>query len=138
MRLFIDTNLFMRFFTKDNQIMVDQVKKIFSQAESGKYKLATSAIVLSEIIYTLQSFYGLKKKDVEKHITYILEMKNLLLIDTTKFKKAFSIYAKHSQKISDCLIITQVPQNYFLCTFDKELKKLIGEKRFISPKQAAQ
>ena len=73
MKLFLDTNIFMRFFIKDNEQMVEQVKRIFFLAETGKYKLATSTIVLTEIMYTLQSFYKLEVKDIEKYIASIFE-----------------------------------------------------------------
>lgn len=134
MKLFLDTNIFMRFFVRNDAEMVKQVKKIFSLAEIGKYKLATSTIVLIEIVYTLESFYKLEIKDIRKHIDSILEIKNLLLVDRTEFHKAFELYLKHNQKISDCLIATQLPKDYLLCSFDNKLRELTGKTRSIHPK----
>jgi predicted nucleic-acid-binding protein len=133
MNLFLDTNLFLRFFTKDNKEMTSQAKGILSLAYAGKMRLATSTVVLTEIIYTLKTFYKKNRKDIIKHIEYILLIKNILLIDKTDFRSAFRLYRESGQKISDCLIISQVPANYKLCSFDKDLEKLIGKSRFVYP-----
>lgn len=133
MKLFWDTNIFLRYFVKDNEEMYLLSSNLFESAERGEIQPSTSTIVLTEIIYTLKSFYHQNLQNIQNHIDSILGIKNLYLIDKTYFKEAYTIYKQGSKKISDCLIVTQVPQNYKLCTFDERLKKLIGEKRFIHP-----
>lgn len=136
MKLFFDTNIFLRFFTKDNEEMYSLSSALLSLAEEGKIQVSTSTIVLVEIIYTLKSFYRQNNQSVQKHVDSILKVKNLYLIDNTKFRKAYGLLKKSGNKISDCLIVTQIPENYKLCSFDERLKKLIGEKRFVHPKDA--
>lgn len=135
MKLFFDTNIFLRFFAKDNEEMYSLSSNLFLLAAEGKIQTSTSTIVLTEVIYTLKSFYRQDNKSIQKHIDSILEIKGLFLIDKTEFKKAYDLYKQGGKKISDCLIITQVPKNYEFCSFDERLKKLIGEKRFIQPKE---
>lgn len=133
MNLFLDTNVFLRFFTKDDKKMYVQAEKILSLGEEGKLRLATSTIVLTEIIFTLKNFYKLKAASIQEHIESILAIKNLLLVERTNFPAAYKLYKTHKEKISDCLIVTQVPQHYKLCSFDGRLKRLIGKYRFILP-----
>lgn len=128
----------MRFFAKDNEEMYSLSSGLLSLAEEGNIQVSTSAIVLIEIIYTLKSFYRQNNQSVQKHIDSILKVKNLYLLDNTKFRKAYDLLQKSGNKISDCLIVTQIPENYRLCSFDERLKKLIGEKRFIHPREVKQ
>ena len=135
MRLFIDTNLFLRYFTKDNQEMYETVEKILLCVLHSEIRIATSTIVLTEIMYTLQSFYKCDQKTIQKHVDSILQIANLVLIDETNFRRAYEYHKKKKVKISDCLIVTQVPEKYKLCSFDEELKNIIGKSRFISPEE---
>ncbi len=135
MRIFLDTNIFLRYFTQDNQKMYDSVAMILDLSEKSELRIATSTVVLTEIMFTLRSLYGLSKQDIDKHVDSILEIKNLLLIDQTQFLQAYSLHKTSGEKISDCLITTQVPSQYHLCSFDKDLRKIIGTSRFISPEE---
>ena len=133
MRIFLDTNVFIRFYSRDNEEMYNAVEQLLALAEESNIQVATSTIVLTEIVYTLKSFYKLDVKTIIKHIDSILAIKSLKLVEKTDFPIAYKIYKKYGQKISDCLIVSQVPVNYKLCSFDRDLKKLIGKNRFIYP-----
>jgi len=135
MRIFLDTNIFLRYFTKDNQKMYDAVEIIFQLNDQSQVHLATSTIVLTEVMFTLRSLYRLNKKIISQHVESILEIKNLLLIDQTNFQQAYRLHKKSGEKIADCLIVTQVPSRYALCSFDQGLSKIIGEKRFVTPEK---
>ncbi|MBI4129829.1 PIN domain-containing protein [Candidatus Roizmanbacteria bacterium] len=133
MRIFLDTNVFLRYFTKDDREMYDAVEELLLSATESKIHLATSTVVLTEIMYTLKSFYKQNNSRIQQHIDSILEITNLVLLDKTNFKQAYTLHKKRNVKISDCLIATQVPESYKLCSFDNDLEKIIGKNRFITP-----
>ena len=135
-KIFLDTNIFLRYFTRDREDMYQESENILKLCEGGRLQIATSTIVLTEIIYTLKSFYKLGNSEIYKHIDSILRIKNIILIEKTYFNKSYQLFKKElSAKISDCLIVTQIPLNYILCSFDKGIERLIGEQRFIDPEE---
>jgi len=133
MNLFLDTNIFLRYFSKDNEEMYRQSEMLFLRVGESKLQLATSTIVLTEIIFTLKSFYKRTHEEIVRHLNGILDIRNFILIEKTNFLPAYQLYKKSNKKISDCLIVTQIPEHYSLCSFDTRLEKLIGKRRFIHP-----
>jgi len=123
-KIFLDTNVWLRFLVGDQKKQYEECKKLISLNEEGKFKVYTSTIVLLEIIYTLASFYKVKKREIISDIKAILASRNLTLIEKTDFKKALSFYQKHNIKLADCLIASQLPKNVVLCTYDCDFKKI--------------
>ncbi len=123
-KIFIDTNVWLRFLVGDQKTQYEACKKLIALNEEGKFRIYTSTIVLLEIIYTLSSFYRVKKKAIISDIKAILSSRNLTLIEKTDFKKALILYQKHNIKLADCLIATQLQKNVVLCTYDRDFKKI--------------
>jgi predicted nucleic acid-binding protein len=55
--VFVDSNVFLRYITRDDQGQADRAKKLFLQAQSGKIILVTGPPVLFEIAWTLKIRY---------------------------------------------------------------------------------
>jgi predicted nucleic-acid-binding protein len=70
--LFVDTNVFLRFLTNDDPAKAKRAETLFRDALRGKIRLATSLLVIAEIIWTLESFYKLEKPDIAAKIEKIL------------------------------------------------------------------
>jgi predicted nucleic-acid-binding protein len=64
-RAFADTNLFLRYVTNDVPKQADAVEKLFQQAASGEVQLYTNAMVMAEIVWTLESFYNLERPAIK-------------------------------------------------------------------------
>lgn len=75
--LFADTNLFLRYLTNDVPEQADAVERLLLRAAAGELRLVTSALVVGEIVWTLESFYGLPKKAVREHVLAILNTPGL-------------------------------------------------------------
>ena len=56
-RKFIDTNIFLRFLTKDDPSKYDKCKELFKRAMEGKINLATSSLVIADalILYSREN-----------------------------------------------------------------------------------
>ena len=74
---FVDTNVFLRFLTNDDPAKAKRAETLFRDALRGKIKLATSLLVIAEIIWTLESFYKLEKSDIATKVEKILNTPNL-------------------------------------------------------------
>jgi predicted nucleic acid-binding protein len=75
--LFVDTNVFLRFLTNDDPAKAKRAETLFRDAMRGKIRLATSLLVIAEIIWTLESFYKLDKADIAAKVEKILNTPNL-------------------------------------------------------------
>ena len=123
-KLFIDTNVWLRFIIGDDKNQLKACQKLFSLNEQGKFKLYTSTIVLMEIAHTLRSFYAVSKKEIVSDLRDILSTRNLTLIEKTNFLKALALFDKLKIKLVDCLIATQLPAKTVICTYDQEFRKI--------------
>lgn len=76
-RAFIDTNLFLRYLTNDVPAQADRVDALLSQAEAGELQLTTNRLVIAEIVWALESFYGKGKAEVRDAVLAILNTPGL-------------------------------------------------------------
>ena len=56
---FVDTNLFIRYFTNDDPHKADRVERLLEQARTGTIRLITADMVIAEVVWVLESAYGL-------------------------------------------------------------------------------
>jgi len=94
--LFVDTNVFLRFLTQDDPIKAKRAETLFRQAVRGKKNLATSLLVIAEIVWTLESFYGLDKADIGSKVETILNTPNLKCPETSLILPALDLYVQHN------------------------------------------
>lgn len=90
--LFVDTNVFLRFLTNDDPAKAKRAETLFRDALRGKVKLATSLLVIAEIVWTLESFYKLEKPDIAEKVEKILNTPNLHCPEAPLLFMALDIY----------------------------------------------
>lgn len=124
MKLFIDTNVWLRFFLGDVESQHQECVELFGKIERGNFRPYTSAIVILEIYYLLDKFYAVPTSTLWEFIEAVIETRNITIIDKTDTQSALALSKKSKRKVSDCFIVTQIPKGVTLCTYDDELKKL--------------
>jgi len=90
--VFVDTNVFLRFLTNDDPVKAKRAELLFRDALKGKIRLATSLLVIAEIIWTLESFYKLEKPDIAAKIEKILNTPNLDCPEAALLFMALDLY----------------------------------------------
>jgi len=90
---FIDTNMFLRYLTKDDPSKFDKCREVFKKAVEGKIELATSGIVIAELIWTLLSYYKVPKADVIEKISIIVSTESLFIPDKDIIIDALVLYS---------------------------------------------
>ena len=78
--VFVDTNVFLRFFVRDVESFYQKAKDLFERAEKGVLILETNDMVIAEIVWVLESYYGFTKAEIKEVIDTILETKNIVTI----------------------------------------------------------
>ncbi len=93
---FIDTNIFIRYLTNDDPVKADRVEKLLSEAAAGKIRLVTAEMVLAEVVWVLESFYGLKNVEVGSMVKAILATPGLEVLNSALVEKALEYYLAHN------------------------------------------
>ena len=91
---FLDTNIFIRFLTNDNPGKADACEKIFKKAVKKEETLFTTDMVIAEIVWVLESFYKLPKKEVQDKVEKILNTPNLICPHKDLILSALTLYSE--------------------------------------------
>jgi uncharacterized protein len=71
-KVFVDTNLFLRYLTNDIPEKASLLETLLKQAESGQLKLIINSLVIAEIVWKLQSYYKFPKKKIDETVSSIV------------------------------------------------------------------
>ena len=74
---FANTNLFLRLFTNDVPEQAPAVEALLDRVERGELTLVTTVMVVAEVAWTLERFYGLPKADVRHTVLAMLNTPGL-------------------------------------------------------------
>jgi len=91
-RVFVDTNLFLRYLTNDDPAKTDRVERLLDQAAAGEVRLVTSEMVLAETVWVLESTYGLKNAQVAPLVRGILATPGLDVLNGGLVARALDHY----------------------------------------------
>ena len=90
--VFVDTNIFLRFLTNDDPAKAARAGRLFRDAVNGRVSLTTSALVIAEIVWTLESFYGLPKPEIAAKVEKILNTPNLECDESERIIQALDTF----------------------------------------------
>lgn len=123
-KVFVETSVIIRFLTQDDETKYQHCVDLFDLITQGKIRPYISNIVILEITFILIGVYKFAKKDVTAALKQLVELRNITIIDKTNTKKALKLFETHNIKHGDCFIVTQIPPQATLLTYDKELLRL--------------
>lgn len=128
MNYFIDTNIFLRYFTDEEYSKVfNDCSKLIKSIKLGKIHAATSHLILAEIAWTLPTSYGSSKNQVSKVLKAVETLNGLKIINNFNTSVANRLYTDYSIKYIDALIASN-PQiqtkSMAVVSYDKDFDKL--------------
>lgn len=126
MKLFLDTNIFIRFFVPEDQETHIQVRSLMEAFGQSRFRPYTSSFVLLECSFVLNRIYKFPDIRVQDCLEKIIFMRNMTIVDISNSKKALVMWKKTRVKFTDCIIATQVPAGVTLVTYDRDFAKLPG------------
>jgi len=127
--VFVDTNVFLRFFVKDVASHYEKARTLFEKAENGKIKLETSELVIAEIVWVLESFYGFTRKEISEVLTTLLASRNLKIASHAKIAHAVGLYLTGNMDFIDAYNIAHMRSKAYtkVATFDgKHYRNVAG------------
>lgn len=123
---FIDTNVLIRYFLKDNKAQYKKSLNFIERVEKEKVIGKFSIIIIAEFVWTIESFYKLKRKIFIPPLISLISLKNIKIIETDKkiLINTLKLMVDYKFDFADVyLFVTSEGKNIF--SFDKDFKKLI-------------
>lgn len=93
-KVFIGTNVFLRFLTKDDDSQYENCRDLFKSAIEGELVLTTSAMVIAELIWTLLSYYKVPKADVIEKVSIIIGAEGLHIPEKNIIMDALILFGR--------------------------------------------
>lgn len=127
MNFFLDTNIFLRYYIKDDEKFHSEVVRIIQKITNGTIKCVTSGVVLSEIVWVLGSYYHEPRQSTSNVIRTVLGIGKLKIVDNYDYRLATQFYEQFNIKFIDCLIAS-IPEiaskKWTIISYDRDFKKL--------------
>ena len=90
---FADTNLFLGYLTDDIPAQADLVQRLSQRAKAGSVSLTTNVMVMAEIVWTLESYYGRPRGEIRDEVLGILNTPGLTVEEPALVAQAAEAYA---------------------------------------------
>ncbi|NWG12046.1 MAG: PIN domain-containing protein [Acidobacteria bacterium] len=104
MRVFVDANVFLRYFTLDDAGQHERAAALFREASQGAVDLITGPPVLFEVAWTLQAAYGVPRREVLDVLYRILAFPGLALTDAPLAEQALRLARDSNRDFADAYI----------------------------------
>ena len=97
---FLDTNILLRYFTRDDEAKAQQALALLRRVESGEERIETSLIVIFEVVFTLERFYKVPRERIHELVMPIIALRGLRLAGKNLIEQSFEHYARLSRQVS--------------------------------------
>ncbi len=98
---FIDTNILLRYLTRDDEQKAQRTLNLLMKVERGEEKVITSSLVIFETIFTLQRFYKVPRPRIKELILPIISLRGLQLPGKNVYYQAFDLYISKNISFAD-------------------------------------
>ncbi len=133
MKQFIDTNVFIRYLTKDDPKKAEACLRLFQDAQRNQVTLVTSEAVVAEVVYVLSSkeLYDLAREEIRRRLYPLLSLPGLKLPYRKMYLRALDLYVAFSLDFEDAIIVAQMERQKIkeIYTYDRDFDRVPGVKR---------
>jgi uncharacterized protein len=125
---FLDTNILLRYLTRDNEQMAEQALNLLMRVERGEEKVITSSLVIFETIFTLQRSYKVPRQQIREQMLPIISMRGLHLPDKSVFYKSLDLYVTKNIPFADAYnaVYMMSEEVFNIYSWDKDFDKIDG------------
>lgn len=118
----LDTNVLVRYLVQDDKAQAAAATRLIEGGDT----FLINTIVLCELVWVLESCYGIKRKGIHQVIEKILSTRQLAVENSDLAWKALDDFIHTEADFSDCLlgIINQTQGCKHTVSFDRDTKKL--------------
>jgi predicted nucleic acid-binding protein len=130
---FVDTNVFLRYLTKDDPDKAQACFDLFKRAEANQVTLTATETVIAEVVYVLSSkrTYNLPRDQVRARLYPLLTLRGLQLPQRRTVLWALDLYVAYEIDFEDAVIVAHMERQAIreLYSYDRDFDEVPGVKR---------
>jgi predicted nucleic-acid-binding protein len=122
----LDTNVILRYLIGDNPPLAARALALMERAEQGKESVIISEEVLTETVWTLESFYKVPRTEIAERLTALLSVDGVQAFSAEILARALQLYSTTRADFVDCMLAARGQDGDIpVYTFDEtDFKKL--------------
>ena len=124
----LDTNIFLRFLTKDDPIKAEKILAFFQKAERGDIKLSASDLIVAEVVWVLTSkkLFNFSRKQIYDSFLPLLLKDYLEISSKAMLLKIFDLFIEKSIDFIDCYnaVLVGESNERFILSYDGDFDKV--------------
>ena len=126
-RYFVDSNIFLRFYSKDDEKQSAEAEAFFLRAKRGEIEIFCGPPVFFEVAWVLKTFYKLPDSTILDTLESMLSIPNFTVFDVEYVIKAIEFARKNSCGFADSYIaVVACDKNIGVATFNNSHFKKSG------------
>ncbi|OGV95601.1 hypothetical protein A2W24_06915 [Microgenomates group bacterium RBG_16_45_19] len=129
MKAVVDTNVWVRFFVRDNEAQYRQAVEWFKTGRLGKRKLVLSAVVVAETCYVLDTFYHKTREEIASVWEVVLGQRWLAVAERSVLIAMWPGYRNGWHWVDSYLWAWSGANEGDILSFDKKLRHKVGTKK---------
>lgn len=123
---FVDTNILLRYLTKDDEKKAKAAFALLRRVEQGKEKVVTSSMVVFETVFTLEKHYRFPREQIKEALLDILFLRGLELPNKGLYEHVFDLYLNRNISFADAfnaayMVSREIAEIY---SYDTDFDKL--------------
>lgn len=121
MTSFSITNVILRLLRGDQPAHHAQARRLFERAAEGKLRLIVPTLVVGEVVFVLQGFYGLNRAEITQIVKDLAVTPGVVLPETEAVTLAAELFGRHGIDFADAYLAALARENKTptLATFNK-------------------
>ena len=125
---YVDANVILRYLTNSPPKLAERAAKLFAQVEGEKVALLVPDLIIGEVVWTLESFYGFPKPQIAQTLRAFFARDGIVVRDTDLVMDALTLYEEKNINFADALLgafaLREGPQVAY--SFDRHLDRIPG------------
>ena len=125
---FIDSNVFLRYFTKDDPVKAQRCFELFQRVKTGTEEVTTSESVIAEVVYVLSSprLYGLRRDEIRQLLLPMLTLRGMRLSNRRTYLRALELYATYNIDFEDALTVAHIERGELrsILSYDRDFDQI--------------
>lgn len=125
---FLDTNILLRYLTRDDEQKAQRALDLLLKVEQGEEKVITSPLVIFEVVFTLQNFYKVPRQQIRELVLPIIFLRGLQLPDKNVYHHAFDLYTSKNISFADAYNAAYMfsEEISYVYSWDRDFDKIEG------------
>jgi predicted nucleic acid-binding protein len=130
-RQIVDTNVLVRFLTGEPPVMASKARRLVERADEGKLILIILPVIVAEAMYTLESFYAMKRKEVAAQLLAFIQSRGIEAAEPARVIDALTRCRDRAAHFADAyLAAAAVELRHPISSFDRDFDHFKEVTRF--------